>query len=204
MAMSRSFGATELTTRPSIRISPADTLSKPAIIARSVDFPQPEGPTSATNSPVFASRSTPLRTSTTPKLLRNPEMVNDDMPAPSLDRSLGETAHEITSAEEIDQQRGNGPDQYAGAHHVIDPDVDAPRGHADQRGCDRLTAAGGEHDAEEILVPDAGELPDHGYDEYGRGERQYDLEEDTPEAGAVDTRRLDQVVGYADVVVAAE
>ena len=76
MAMSRSFGATELTSLPSMRISPSLTLSSPAIIASSVDLPQPEGPTSATNSPVSASRSMPLRTSTEPKRLWSREMVS--------------------------------------------------------------------------------------------------------------------------------
>src|ERR1700734_531462 len=113
--MSRSFGATALTSRPSIRISPSLTVSRPAIIASSVDLPQPEGPTRAMNSPVRASRSTPLSTSTGPKLLRKFEMVSDAMPAPSLDRPLRQAAHEISAAEEIDQQRRNGADQNAGA-----------------------------------------------------------------------------------------
>ena len=52
MAMSRSFGATELTSVPSMRISPSLTLSRPAIMASSVDLPQPDGPTRAMNSPV--------------------------------------------------------------------------------------------------------------------------------------------------------
>src|SRR4030065_1696472 len=51
MALSRSFGATSFTKRPSIRIDPSVTTSKPAIIRRIVDFPHPEGPTSTRNSP---------------------------------------------------------------------------------------------------------------------------------------------------------
>src|ERR1700684_3643172 len=105
--MSRSFGATELTSRPSMRISPEEIVSRPAIIASNVDLPQPDGPTKAMNSPVFASRSMPLRTSTRPKLLRNCEMVRDDMPASSFDGPLRQSAHEIFAAEEIDQQRRN-------------------------------------------------------------------------------------------------
>ena len=69
MAMSRSFGATELTSLPSMRISPSLTLSSPAIMASSVDLPQPDGPTRAMNSPVRASRSMPLSTSTAPNRL---------------------------------------------------------------------------------------------------------------------------------------
>src|ERR1700722_5305890 len=198
--MSRSFGATELTNRPSMRISPDVIFSSPAIIASNVDLPHPEGPTSAMNSPVLASRSTPLRTSTAPKLLRKLEMVSDDMPAPSLDGSLRQSTHKIFAAEEIDQQRRNGADQHAGAHHVIDSHTGAAGRHADQRGGDRVLASGGEDHAEQIFVPDAGELPDHRYDRDRRGKRQNDLEENAPESGAVDARRLDQVVGYIDVV----
>ena len=66
MAMSRSLGGTELTIRSPIQISPAVIFSSPAIIARSVDLPQPDGPTSATNSPSRASMVMPFSTSTAP------------------------------------------------------------------------------------------------------------------------------------------
>src|SRR4051812_5412498 len=130
MAISRSFGATELTSRSPIRISPAETLSRPAIMASSVDFPQPDGPTSAMNSPVRASMLTPLRTSTAPKLLCRFRMVSEDMQASwlrraghpvasSFDRSLGQAADEIFAAEEIDEQRRQRADQHGGTHHVV-------------------------------------------------------------------------------------
>src|SRR5260370_20286915 len=183
--MSRSFGAAELTSRPSMRISPEETDSRPAIIASSVDLPQPDGPTRAMNSPDKASRSTPLRTSTVPKLLRRFEIVSADMDAPSFDRALRQAAHEISAAEEINQQRRNGADQHARAHDVIDPDIGAAGRHADQRRGDRLRAPARENDAEKIFVPDAGELPDDGHDQDGRREREDDLIEDAPEPGAV-------------------
>ena len=66
MAMSRSLGGTEFTSRPPMRISPGEMLSRPAIMASSVDLPQPEGPTSATNSPSAASRLMPFSTSSAP------------------------------------------------------------------------------------------------------------------------------------------
>ena len=69
MAMSRSFGGMLLTTRSPIWIVPALIGSSPAIIASKVDLPQPEGPTSTTNSPVSTSRLMSFRTSTLPKLL---------------------------------------------------------------------------------------------------------------------------------------
>ena len=48
-------------------------------MASSVDLPQPDGPTSATNSPVSTSRSMPFSTSTAPKLLCRLLIVSDAM-----------------------------------------------------------------------------------------------------------------------------
>src|SRR5258706_5115449 len=79
MAMSRSFGATSFTTRSPIAILPAEISSSPAIILKSVDLPQPEGPTSTQNSPSSTPTSTPCRTSVEPKLLRTLERVSDAM-----------------------------------------------------------------------------------------------------------------------------
>src|SRR5712691_11671829 len=79
MAMSRSFGATPLTTRSPIAIRPQEISSSPAIIRNSVDLPQPEGPTSTQNSPSSTPMSTPCTTSVEPKLLRTPERVTDAM-----------------------------------------------------------------------------------------------------------------------------
>src|SRR3954451_11431746 len=49
--MSRSFGATSLTTRSPIRSSPALTASRPAAIRSDVVLPQPDGPTSTIRDP---------------------------------------------------------------------------------------------------------------------------------------------------------
>lgn len=57
MATSRSFGATLLTTRSPIAICPREIFSRPAIILRRVDFPQPDGPTRVTNSQADAAKS---------------------------------------------------------------------------------------------------------------------------------------------------
>ena len=63
MAMSRSLGATSLTTRPPISIVPALGRSSPATMLSSVDLPQPDGPTSTVNSPLSMSRLIPFNTS---------------------------------------------------------------------------------------------------------------------------------------------
>src|SRR5437016_13240444 len=77
--MSRSFGATPLTTRSPIAIRPPEISSSPAIIRKSVDLPQPEGPTSTQNSPSSTLMSTPCTTSVEPKLLRTALRVTDAM-----------------------------------------------------------------------------------------------------------------------------
>ena len=59
MAISRSIGSIWLTTRSPILISPPLTVSRPATMRRSVDLPQPEGPTKTRNSPSAISTSTP-------------------------------------------------------------------------------------------------------------------------------------------------
>src|SRR3954470_2978369 len=68
--MSRSFGATLLTTRPPIFTSPPEISSRPATMRRSVLLPQPEGPTRTQNSPSAMDTSTPCTTSVEPKVLR--------------------------------------------------------------------------------------------------------------------------------------
>src|SRR5262245_27987041 len=51
MAMSRWGGSKSVTSTPPIETVPSVTSSSPAIIRKSVDFPQPDGPTSTMNSP---------------------------------------------------------------------------------------------------------------------------------------------------------
>src|ERR1700730_18373230 len=56
MAMSRSLGALLLTTVPPMSTLPSVMSSRPAIMLRVVDLPQPDGPTRMTNSPSAISR----------------------------------------------------------------------------------------------------------------------------------------------------
>ena len=50
MAMSRSFGCRPFTTRSPMAMVPPVMSSSPAIMRSVVDLPQPDGPTSTTNS----------------------------------------------------------------------------------------------------------------------------------------------------------
>src|SRR5215212_11374174 len=67
--MSRSRGATRLTTRSPIRISPSVTDSSPASIRRAVVLPEPDGPTSTRNSPSGAASESSRTASTASKRL---------------------------------------------------------------------------------------------------------------------------------------
>ena len=69
-----------------MRISPDVMFSSPAIMRNSVDLPQPEGPTSTTNSPSPMFTSTPWMTSVAPKALRTSRIATDAMDAPLFGR----------------------------------------------------------------------------------------------------------------------
>ena len=65
MAMSRSCGSVWVTSFSSITSRPPFSASSPAAMRRSVDFPQPDGPTRTTNSPSAIVKLT-LATATVP------------------------------------------------------------------------------------------------------------------------------------------
>ena len=70
--MSRSRGATRLTTRPPMRISPAPTDSSPASIRSAVVLPEPDGPTTTSNSPSATSSVRSRTASTSPNRFDTP------------------------------------------------------------------------------------------------------------------------------------
>src|SRR6266545_3335020 len=64
--MPRARGGRSVTTLPPMRTSPRVGSSSPAIIRRSVDFPDPEGPRKTRNSPSAMTRSTSLTAPSSP------------------------------------------------------------------------------------------------------------------------------------------
>ena len=56
MPMPRSFGSSQVTFLPLMKIWPAETSSRPAMQLSKVDLPQPDGPSSTMNSPSATSR----------------------------------------------------------------------------------------------------------------------------------------------------
>src|SRR5438477_13103888 len=77
--MSRSLGWTLLTTRSPIEIVPEVMFSSPASIRSKVDLPQPDGPTSTTNSPSSFGIETPCKTSKPPNDFRTSRICTDDI-----------------------------------------------------------------------------------------------------------------------------
>src|SRR5229473_2471263 len=204
MAMSRSFGGMSLTTRPPISTIPALGRSSPATMLSSVDLPHPDGPTSTVNSPLSMSRSIPFNTSRLAYRFDRPRMLNAAMMPPSFHGPCGEASQEIPSAKQIHQQRRQRGDQHRRALlaiHRLAGDRGAER---DQRGGDRLLPTRGKGDAIEELVPDPGKLENHGHDQDRGRERQYDPPENPEEAGPVDSRRFQRVLGNTEIVVTAE
>ena len=63
----RLSGVRRVTSRPSMRILPSVTSSSPAMSRSTVDFPQPEGPSSTTNFPDSARKLTASTAFTRPK-----------------------------------------------------------------------------------------------------------------------------------------
>src|SRR5688500_19080519 len=81
--MSHSLGWTLLTTRSPIEMVPEVMFSRPASIRNKVDLPQPEGPTSTTNSPSSIGIDTPCKTSKLPNDFRTSRICTDDIVSPS-------------------------------------------------------------------------------------------------------------------------
>ncbi|MOA35348.1 hypothetical protein D3C78_1567920 [compost metagenome] len=63
MAMSRSLGDSSFTRLLPMAMSPLEMSSSPAIMFKSVDLPQPDGPTRIRNSPSSMAMLMPLSTS---------------------------------------------------------------------------------------------------------------------------------------------
>src|SRR5258708_28756288 len=118
MARSRSLGSRRVMTRKSIFPEPESGSSRPALTRNSVDLPQPDGPSSTTNSP---SRAVSERRSTAvfePKRLVMPSIVNPE------DSGACASAEGLLlpllyfRRRRIFDMRGDGPGEAEGIFHV--------------------------------------------------------------------------------------
>src|SRR5215471_10509198 len=125
MAMSRFDGCRWFTTLPAMRISPEEICSRPAIVLRRVDLPQPDGPTRTRKPPFSSVMSIPFRTSMVPKRLLSAAISSVAMSS-SLDGAGHQAADEISPGNDIDQQGRRGGDDRS--RHVDVVFDDAGRG----------------------------------------------------------------------------
>src|SRR5262245_50440168 len=122
--MSRSLGGRSFTTRSPMVISPALISSSPATIRSVVDLPQPEGPTSTTNSLSRMCRFTSLTAWTSSYFLFSSfssTWAMDSSLRLSLDRA-GEAGHVVLHEERVDQRHGHRAQERAG--HELTPEID--------------------------------------------------------------------------------
>src|SRR5215218_7377024 len=115
MEMLRARGGRSLTTLPPISTVPPEMSSRPAIMRKVVDLPQPDGPTSAMNSRSATSRSMPLTTAIGPKRLVS--FLSDTVAMVlAFDRAGGETGDEVFLDDEGERQRRDDHDDRQRAH----------------------------------------------------------------------------------------
>src|ERR1700694_4783685 len=150
--MSRSFGGTSLTTSPPIMMSPSVISSRPAIIRKVVDFPQPDGPTSTTNSWSAVSRSMPRTSSPSTYRLIPLRKVTTAMSS-TLCRAGGQAVNVVVHQKRVDDQRRRGAKQRPG--HDLPPVeyVALDQGGDDADRQHQLIGRGREHQRIEKLRP---------------------------------------------------
>src|SRR6266849_844381 len=128
--MSRSFGGRSFTTRSPMVISPPVISSSPATMRSVVDLPQPDGPTSTTNSLSRMWRFTSLTACTSSYFLFRSFMRTCAM-MPSLGvvtlsgsalHGAGEAGHVVFDEEGIYQGHGDGAQE--GSRHQLAPEID--------------------------------------------------------------------------------
>src|SRR3954447_237463 len=115
--MSRSFGATSLTTRSPIRTSPPLTSSRPATIRSEVVLPHPDGPTNTISEPssTLRFRSETARVPS-PKTFVTPSNTISATPSPpvDLDRRVFESDDRHVVASRACQQQHDGLRRFLG------------------------------------------------------------------------------------------
>src|ERR1041384_4008939 len=110
--MSRSIGASSFTTLSLIRTRPEVMLSSPATMRRVVVLPQPEGPTSTTNSLSLMSRFTSFTACTSSYFLLRLRITTCAM-CLSFHRA-GDAGHVVLDKERIDERHRDRAQQRAG------------------------------------------------------------------------------------------
>src|SRR5438552_3021729 len=77
MPTSRRYGGTRLMSSPPSSMTPSSCVVQPSIIRSIAVFPEPDGPSTVTNSPLSIARSTPTTALAPPKFLARPRRGAD-------------------------------------------------------------------------------------------------------------------------------
>src|SRR5512145_1219199 len=179
MAMSRSIGGRSFTTRSPMRTSPEVMSSSPATIRRVVVLPQPDGPTSTTNSLSRMCRFTSFTAWTSSYILFRSLIRTWAMWALPLD-AAGHAGHVLLDEERIHDCDRDRADQGAGHQRAPEEHVaaDQLRDHADRHGL--LLGRGQENQCVDELVPRQRKGEDPGLEDARDGDREDDVDHGLP------------------------
>src|SRR4051812_12242537 len=118
MAMSRFEGCRPATLRPAMLISPLVIGSSPAMVLSRVDLPQPDGPTRTRKPPSSISSEMPFRIFVAPKDFSRLLICRKDIFS-TLHGAGHQAAHEISSGDDVDDERRQGGKHGAREMHVV-------------------------------------------------------------------------------------
>src|SRR5579864_7129999 len=186
MAMSRSMGGSSFTTLSPIRTWPELIDSSPATMRNVVVLPQPDGPTSTTNSLSRISRFTSLTACTSSYILF--KFRNRTGAIASSLYGAGQAGDIMLDEERIDQRHRDRAEQRAGHQRAPKEHVAADQfgGDADRHGF--LIRRGQEHQRIDELVPRQREGENAGGENARHRDRKDDVDHRPPARGAVDAR----------------
>src|SRR5580704_13575528 len=155
MASPRCAGPTFVMSLASISTCPEVTSSRPAMRRRSVDFPQPDGPTNTANSPFSILRSTPLMTLTAPNAFSTDFSWMLPIVAypfrKSLDGAEGQTSDELLLREPAENE--NRRDRERRSRRKLRPEKPFRRGVGGNEGRQRSGVRGRQIERPERFVP---------------------------------------------------
>src|SRR5882672_5727659 len=172
MAMSRSLGGTSLTTSPPMRISPSVMSSRPAIMRSVVVLPQPDGPTSTTNSLSAMSRSMPRTAGSSSYSFTTLRSLSSAIALSPFGRAGGEAGDVVVHEESVDDERRHCAEQRRGHDLAPVEHVALDEGGDDSRRQHHLVDRGGERHRVEEVGPGHGEREDRRGDDAGQRNRQ--------------------------------
>src|SRR5689334_13802575 len=186
MAMSRSIGDSSLTTVSPIRIWPEVIDSSPATMRSVVVLPQPDGPTSTTNSSSRTSRFTSLTTCTSSNFLFR-RRIKTCAIASTFD-GAGDPGDVMLDEEGVDERHRDRPQERP--CHQRSPEEDVA---ADQLGSDAhrhglLLGRGEEDQRVDELVPRQCEGEDPRGEDARNRDREDDVNHRLPARRAIDAR----------------